>query len=67
MAIDITFTGVFTLKELLGFKTIPQLKEMARVLRIRFTGSPRKQSLVNMMAEILTENPDVIIKSMFYY
>ena len=67
MAIDVTFTGEFTLKELLGFKTIPQLKEMARILGIKFPGSPRKQPLVNTMAKILTEQPEIVVKSMFYY
>lgn len=67
MAIDVTFTGEFTLKELLGFKTIPQLKEMARLLGVKFSGSPKKQPLVNTMAKILTEQPEVVVKSMFHY
>lgn len=67
MAIDVTFTGEFTLKELLGFKTIPQLKEMARLLGVKFPGSPKKQPLVNTMAKILTEQPELVVKSMFYY
>lgn len=67
MAIDVTFTGEFTLKELLGFKTIPQLKEMARLLGVKFPGSPKKQPLVNTMAKILTKQPELVVKSMFYY
>lgn len=67
MSIDVTFTGEFTLKELLGFKTIPQLKETARLLGVKFPGSPKKQPLVNTMAKILTEKPELVIKSMFYY
>jgi len=67
MAIDASFIGGFSLKELLKVKTIPELKEMARILCVKFSGSPRKQALVDMMAEILTEHPEVVIKSMFYY
>lgn len=67
MSIDVTFTGEFTLKELLGFKTIPQLKEMARLLGVKFPGAPKKQPLVNTMAKILTGKPELVIKSMFYY
>lgn len=67
MEIDITFTGEFSLTELLGFKTIPQLKEMALILGIKFSGSPRKQPLVNTLAKILIEQPEIVIRSMFYY
>lgn len=67
MAIEYTFTGEFTLKELLTFKTIPQLKEMARIMGVRFPGSPRKQQLVDAMEKIMTEEPERVVSSMFYY
>lgn len=63
----ITFNGEFTLKELLEFQTIPQLKRMMILLGKRMKGAPKKQQLVDAVAHILTTEPERVVKSMFCY
>lgn len=67
MAIHYTFNGEFSLEELLDFKTVTELKELAFDLGVRFKGSPKKQGIVKTLAKIMLDNPKLIIKSMFYY
>lgn len=66
MGINITFSE-FTLKELLDFKTIPELKELALTIGVSFKGNPKKQGIVDSLAKIMLDEPDKVIKSMFYY
>lgn len=67
MATNFTFTGEFSLEDLLDFKTIPELKELAFDLGVRFKGSPKKQGIVKTLAKIMIEDPKLVVKTMFYY
>ncbi len=67
MATNFTFTGEFSLEELLDFKTIPELKELAMDLGVRFKGSPKKQGIVKTIAKIMIDDPKLVVKKMFYY
>lgn len=67
MATNFTFTGEFSLEELLDFMTIPELKELALDLGVRFKGSPKKQVIVKALAKIMLEDPKSVVKTMFYY
>lgn len=67
MATNVTFTGDFSLEELLEFKTIPELKELAFDLGVKFKGSPKKQGIVKTIAKIMLDDPKSIVRNMFYY
>ena len=67
MATNVTFSGEFSLEELLDFKTIPELKEQAFDLGVKFKGSPKKQGIVKTIAKIMLDDPKLIVKNMFYY
>ncbi|MDE5849771.1 MAG: hypothetical protein K2H38_06495 [Muribaculaceae bacterium] len=67
MATNVTFTGEFSLEELLDFKTIPQLKELAFDLGVKFKGSPKKQGIVKTIAKIMLDDPELVVKNMFHY
>ena len=67
MATNVTFNGEFSLEELLDFKTIPELKELAFDLGVKFKGSPKKQGIVKTIAKIMLDDPKLIVKKMFYY
>lgn len=67
MATNFTFTGEFSLEELLDSKTIHELKELALDLGVKFKGSPKKQVIVKAIAKIMLEDPKSVVKTMFYY
>lgn len=67
MGLNITFTGKFSLKQLLDFKTIPELKELGLVMGIAIKGSPKKQYIVEALTNLMLEKPEKVVKSMFFY
>lgn len=67
MAQHYTLTGDFSLEELLDFKTVAELKDLALDLGVRFKGNPKKQGIVGALAKIILEDPKKVVKNMFYY
>lgn len=67
MARNYIYYGERTLHQLLEDKTIAQLKDIARLIGIRFKNSPQKFIIVHALADFLTERPENVVKGMFYY
>lgn len=67
MAVKYTFTGEFTLNELLSFKTVKELKEILMTLGLRLKGHPLKDDYVEVLSRYMLQNPQNLLGSMYYY
>ncbi|MCC8112890.1 MAG: SEC-C domain-containing protein [Bacteroidales bacterium] len=67
MAVNYTFTGEFTLKELMEFKTVPELKDILLTLGLGLRGNPLKADYVEHVVRVMTEEPQKLVERMFYY
>lgn len=52
---------------LLSYKTLPELKALARSMGIKFKGIRLKEEWVRALSKLLIESPELVVKYMFCY
>lgn len=67
MAIKYTFTGEFSLEELLSFKTVKELKEILLTLGVKLKGYLLKDDYIQSTVKLMTQDPKNLIESMYFY